>query len=599
MRKYQSYGLSNKPKATITVVGNSKHRRNPRGTRVNYRRVLLRPQYQNIFYIPRWFCKLRTDTLQRLVNVLWAYSLEGNTNPTKAQLGLYRINISRAANEIRVVKQLIELIRSVPDFPEHMEGDQSDRDIGYNVTDTHTPPSLLSQLQTKLNNFYGITGSSTRNSVQYSTSIRNDKLYLHIDDATAEIPYTKQRLEPIEKVLLELGLSLDTENLTLKADSKSIQTYLHRLTTIALREHKILDGRVTQIQQITYGERFFNLYQLIISGSGRVTAKNSNRRWFYEDYDNGASLANLLTRDRSYQTGKKAMMFTPKKLAESVMARVIELFTILEFEDSGQIFDPAQHILLPQRLSREIEFRDLIILFKNTIGYRDGSFIIDLDSKDSNSNRIYSVFTSISSKTRLKLGYINYDINAAMPTIAMQLLPDGEQELYPLHQRIVDDRTAFRNEVMKQTGKSLDWVKTELSKLDNMVNYNTSFEILDEYFQEGETIRDSVITHIKTTKQDTYDIAFSCANNILDKRWDQELRQLIFEPTEEKKESSLFFFIWTQFERKIREAMKSVFENTKEVIDVHDAVYSKEEVDIAIMEQAVYDQTGFKVKISH
>jgi hypothetical protein len=190
-----------------------------------------------------------------------------------------------------------------------------------------------------------------------------------------------------------------------------------------------------------------------------------------------------------------------------------------------------------------------------------------------------------------------------MPTISMQLLPDWECDpdtpLYPLHQQIIEDRKGFRTEVMDQTGRSEDWVKKELSKLDNMDQYNTSFEILEDYFQEGLSIRDSVINRVQQSNPKMYHTAFSKAKNIINKTWDEELKQMRFIPTEEKKESSVFFFIWTQVERVIREAMKSVFQDQQSVIDCHDAVYSKEKVDIKAMEQAVLDQTGFVVKISH
>lgn len=66
-----------------------------------------------------------------------------------------------------------------------------------------------------------------------------------------------------------------------------------------------------------------------------------------------------------------------------------------------------------------------------------------------------------------------------------------------------------------------------------------------------------------------------------------------------KKESSVFFFIWTQYERKIREAMKIPFTNQLDIIDVHDAIYSKEEVSLDLIEKAVFEQTGFRVKVSH
>jgi hypothetical protein len=66
--------------------------------------------------------------------------------------------------------------------------------------------------------------------------------------------------------------------------------------------------------------------------------------------------------------------------------------------------------------------------------------------------------------------------------------------------------------------------------------------------------------------------------------------------------SSVFFFVWTWYERQIRQAMLDVL-NDGEVrvdeggIEVHDAVYSKRDIDEKILEQAIYSNTGFSIII--
>ncbi len=65
------------------------------------------------------------------------------------------------------------------------------------------------------------------------------------------------------------------------------------------------------------------------------------------------------------------------------------------------------------------------------------------------------------------------------------------------------------------------------------------------------------------------------------------------------KESSLFFFIWTQWEREIRQAMMSCFKVPEACHQVHDAVYNTEVVDMKVMEAEVLEKTGFKVQISN
>jgi len=65
-----------------------------------------------------------------------------------------------------------------------------------------------------------------------------------------------------------------------------------------------------------------------------------------------------------------------------------------------------------------------------------------------------------------------------------------------------------------------------------------------------------------------------------------------------KKETSVFFFIWTQYEREIRHAMMSCFDTPEACHEVHDAVYSMEDIDTSHIEAEVLESTGFSIKIS-
>ena len=83
------------------------------------------------------------------------------------------------------------------------------------------------------------------------------------------------------------------------------------------------------------------------------------------------------------------------------------------------------------------------------------------------------------------------------------------------------------------------------------------------------------------------------------KVWIEEESKYEFKVNEDKyKESSLFFFIWTQFERQIRESMMSCFDDPKACHQVHDAVYSRQQIKLSTMEEKILNDTGFKVIIS-
>ena len=64
----------------------------------------------------------------------------------------------------------------------------------------------------------------------------------------------------------------------------------------------------------------------------------------------------------------------------------------------------------------------------------------------------------------------------------------------------------------------------------------------------------------------------------------------------ERKKSSVFFFIWTYYEKQIRDAMLSL---TPDGIPVHDAVYSRHQIALEDFEARILEQTGFEVKVSH
>ena len=56
----------------------------------------------------------------------------------------------------------------------------------------------------------------------------------------------------------------------------------------------------------------------------------------------------------------------------------------------------------------------------------------------------------------------------------------------------------------------------------------------------------------------------------------------------------MFFFVWTHYERKIREAMLQILVDG---LEVHDAVYSRMNVAAEDIEDAIFKLSGFRVVI--
>ena len=61
-----------------------------------------------------------------------------------------------------------------------------------------------------------------------------------------------------------------------------------------------------------------------------------------------------------------------------------------------------------------------------------------------------------------------------------------------------------------------------------------------------------------------------------------------------RNKSSVFFFVWTYYEMLIRKAM---LECLPDGIDVHDAVYSKIEIDVKNIEETICQLTRFIITI--
>jgi len=114
----------------------------------------------------------------------------------------------------------------------------------------------------------------------------------------------------------------------------------------------------------------------------------------------------------------------------------------------------------------------------------------------------------------------------------------------------VDNKTSFRNKVIAESGKDLQWVKKELTSADNrekMPKRYNSIPILKAYFDEALLIRREII---ESAEPLILNRAISYASNKYKKAWDDIKKEFIFE-LDGKKEASIFFFIWTQWEDKL------------------------------------------------
>jgi len=410
---------------------------------------------------------------------------------------------------------------------------------------------------------------------------------------SVELP-THRTITPIERLWLGLGFSFTKDDTAFDLDAVDVdfKSILHTLTTMALKDMKLISGNFTQKKQQRYGEHVFESYLLAVTGSGRIKARNKHIRFLNEE-DTKQLKAKLFTTS-SYQAGVRSMEYTPTATVEAIMRKVFAFLDTTIFKRNDIVLQPLDFVVTKEQL-HQIRLHDVMLLLSCCTGYNDG-FIIRPEITDDQYSRVYSVFTSISSDTRTLLGFKNYDIGSALQTICLQLVDNPSR--YPLHQELMNDKNKFRHKIMLETGNDLAWAKKEFSKannLDNMPKRYKQYPTLQAYYKEAVLLREEVIQGVDATILERAELF---AKPKWRKKWVKGKKEPEY-IVDRVKESSLFFFIWTQHEREIREAMMSCFNTPEACHQVHDAVYSREEVDMQVLENAVLEVTGFEVKISH
>lgn len=419
---------------------------------------------------------------------------------------------------------------------------------------------------------------------------------LFIDGMRITLP-TRTAISTVERLMLSLGMGIraDDVNALFDITAHTARSILSSMTTLALRDLVIIPSNVRFQKQIKYGEVVFDTYLKAINGSGRIRSTNPSMRWLNEEDTLQLKAKLFTTSDHSYQAGVHSMKYEPTQLVEMIFQTALTLLLAIDFKENEVTYQPLDFVV-PLDLLRKTQLRDTMMLLGDCIGYSNG-FVIRPQLTDEQHSRVYSVFTSIGSEARKQLGFTNYDIGSALQTICMHLVTDPLQ--YPLHQELVNDRHKFRQQIADEANENIEWVKKELTSADNredMPKQYNSIPTLKAYFEEALILRKKIIDSAEPM---ILDRAMAFAKPEWKVVWvDKQKKVPKFIDTGRRKESSVFFFIWTQWERQIREVMMSCFDDPSACHQVHDAIYSRQIIDPKVIEAAVLEQTGFKVQIS-
>lgn len=557
----------------------------------NLQRTISKVKIKHVYHRPFVILNLfKPASIKRMMQVLQMLYLDGNINPTNEQISK-NSGMSIAVIKKRDNQEIIEIIKFAIQKYTNSRG---------HIGTLYMYPNngiLLDGSATVNPKFIQLGGNNWIYNESVRFSLFNDKLTIH--SKVYQLP-TRTMLSNIERVCILLGLEINNDDSGYELDILAVdfKELLSVLVTLALKQHRIIGNNLSQLNQLNYGFNLFNLYLLSVTGTGRIKSENKYLRWLNEeDTLNLKSDLFNLSGKKSYKAGSHSMAYEPTSLFNAIIRTALSFLEEISFTQNNELILEPLDFVMNFDVINVIKLQDVLMLLNDCVGYQNG-FVIRPTPIDQQFSRVYSCFTSISSNTRRSLGFINYDIGAALQSICLGLIDNPTS--YPLHQELRDNKHSFRAKIMAESGKDLEWVKTKLSELDNKAEgldrkYNQSLLL---YYQEAIRLRKDVIETIESKYQEIYARAILLAKPKFKKQWNDKTKQYDFVEAG-LKESSIFFFIWTQFERQIREEMMRYFSIPEACHQVHDAVYTREFVDTSLLEQFVLDNTGFKISISN
>lgn len=326
-----------------------------------------------------------------------------------------------------------------------------------------------------------------------------------------------------------------------------------------------------------------------------------------------AFIDKLFKRSDGYYAGNTAKKWKLTPLSIDILHQSIDIFFTMFFDicltncsTYSSICNQHERTLHTTVLSvsvvKDLSISSILHILHLTIGFDSthNGLIVSLEhtsSTDEALGRAYNLFCRIRGIERTQLGFINYDISSALQTICLQLIGATKEDCPILMSYATDkgSKTTLRNTIANDLGIAVSDVKAKLTAFANGgVSGIDKHPMYREFQEESDRLRRAVLSH--TAKHNSW---------LLEKAIAQSKRQLPEDidwysldkednQTMTRNKSSVFFFVWTYYERLIRKAMLQCLPDG---IEVHDAVYSKTVVDTKDIEQMIFDKTNFRVII--
>jgi DNA-binding transcriptional MerR regulator len=409
-------------------------------------------------------------------------------------------------------------------------------------------------------------------------------------------------------------------------------------------ETNLINNIQTPKKIVRVGQAYLNVMTQIEArkdGKGTpINSQNKDVKYLLTELNNSTLVEALFSRSNTYRTDaySKSWKLTHKAslLNQSIKDRTIKLiesynatqgkFTLLPLHIPPSICSGKSVNKVPgTNLPIEARFFNLPIHQLVTLSVQSFLQIMkiaqpsilpslitiplkNLATVDPSKGSTYNIFTRLRSSERKALGYHNYDISGGLQIISFNILYQFSHHKYAtfddLHGEYPlifdygvdpDAKKALREDVGKDLGVTVEEVKKLLTAYANGSQKQVgNSSKLQEFYEQSDQLRREVLSTIAIHKAGLLSSAISQSKKSFPEDMDWQSIEKEGKGEDARDKASVFFFIWTHFEKKIRDAMLSV---VNDGIRVHDAIYSKHKVPFRLFEQAVLKKTGFDVKI--
>lgn len=317
----------------------------------------------------------------------------------------------------------------------------------------------------------------------------------------------------------------------------------------------------------------------------------------------------LFKRTDGYYAGNSAKKWQLTKLGEQLLDDIIKnLFenihlcphfgstysSICNTETRTQLVDLDLGTIQTLSLSSVLHIFNMSVGFNNN----NNSLIVSMEhtsNTDETLGRTYNLFCRLRSNERLQFGYKAYDISCALQTICLQLIEANEND-YPILTSYSKDKAfkqALRASIANDLNIPITDVKAKLTAFANGgISGKDKHPIYIKFQEESDRLRREVLSHTAINNPWLLEQAINQSKRNLPEDIDWFNLKIEDNQTMARNKSSVFFFIWTYYERMIRKVMLNFLIDG---IEVHDAVYSKLDIKSEIIENHIYYKTSFKI----